>query len=180
LNFEDCFASFAACAIFAAVQAKEFYVVPNANIPGDDIQCGQTDDQGSLYPYCFICGDVNAVADACIANPECTLGFSIPQYSSCGYLKKGTGIQYPNGGLSAYVSGSAPKGASCRSGGVSMPASTCLRTVLLLTGTNHLVAFAAGTNLIDYSSRTFFGSCNHLAVLGFFQNSFSSLLAFFS
>ena len=101
--------------LVAAAPTKDFYVVPNADIPGDDIQCGQKDTDGKLYPYCFICGGIDTVADACNANAECT-AFSVPQYSTCGYLKKGTGIQYPNGGFSAYVSGSVPKGVYCWEG----------------------------------------------------------------
>jgi hypothetical protein len=91
----------------AGVEAKDYYLVPRAEIQGEDLLCGQKDYQGSSYPYCRICSGVRAVADACSSNPEC-VAFSM-EGDYCGYLKKSTKTAYREE-YNAYITKDAPSG----------------------------------------------------------------------
>jgi len=86
-----------------AAPAFAFVEEVGTNIPGSDISCDQKQWDGSLAPWCRVCGGQAAVEEACSKNPKC-VAFDMAndgEFIRCGYLKSASG---PVGHDSSYSS----------------------------------------------------------------------------
>lgn len=71
--------------------------MPGITVKLNDVNCGHyhqkyTDEKGQMAPFCKYCGGVEAVADECLGNKECT-GFVMTSLG-CGYLQTSVAAKY--------------------------------------------------------------------------------------
>lgn len=78
------------CKIGAGTSCEGDYIVQRrADVSGKDVQCQGKDYQGKAVPYCQVQGNLNDVAAACSANPNCK-AFTTTS-SGGGFLKTAAG-----------------------------------------------------------------------------------------
>jgi len=78
-----------------------FSLLYTQNPTGNDLSCNQKQWDGSLAPWCRVCGGQAAVEEACNKHAEC-VAFDMAtsgEFYNCGYLKRSAG---PTGSVPGY------------------------------------------------------------------------------